>query len=250
MRQTLFFILTLIHFSVSCFGQKTTTERLEKFNAFLGADKAAALNDAVDSFDRFLQTNYSEFDNSSDRYVAFLKQIAEHNAPNERWVSDTNHNSEIIDAFESTGLRKEIWLYGYESYESDRDFSKVLPPPEPKDSSKIKDLGELHLELIIEDSMRDYTYDSAAVAKMEKEWEERRRNSLHTNIQGDYLYSILKYAPKDSFAYGAAEGIYQVGNLSPGVVSHGFLENIKNFDDPFVKRLMITEFYFELVIFR
>ena len=108
MRQTLFFIMTLIHFSVLSFGQKTTSEKLEKFNAFLGADKAAVLNDAVDSFDRFLQTNYSELDDSSERYIAFLKQIAEHNETHELWILDTNQNSALLHAFELTGLRKEI----------------------------------------------------------------------------------------------------------------------------------------------
>ena len=83
---------------------------------------------------------------------------------------------------------------------------------------------------------------------MEKEWEERQRNSLRINTQGDFLYGILKYAPQKSFAYGAAVAMHQEGDISPGVVSHGFLENVKNYDDPFVKRLMVTEFYFGLMM--
>ena len=243
MRRTLFFILTLIHLSVLSFGQDSTTEKLEKFNAFLGADRAAVLNDAVDSFDRFLQTNYSELENNSDRSRAFLKHIAEYNELNELWILDTEQNSKILDAFESTGLRKEIWVYGYEEYESKHDFSEVLPPVEP-DTAEIVDLGELDLELIEEEIIPFREIDSLEVARMEQDWEEKRLNSLHSNHEGAYLYALLKFAPKSSFTYGAAVAEYQEGNISPGVVSNGFLENVDNYDDPFVKRLMVTEFYF------
>lgn len=243
MRRILFVILTFFHLGASCFGQETTIGKLEKFNAFLGADKAAVLNDAVDSFDRFLQSNYSELDNRSDRSRAFLKYIAQHNAPNESWILQTERNAKIIEAFESTGLRKEIWVYGYEEYESKHNFSEVLPPAEP-DSAQIVDLGELDLELIEEEIIPFREIDSLEVARMEQEWEEKRLNSLHSNYQGDYLYALLKFAPKNSFAYGAAVAEYQSGNISPGVMSNGFLENVDNYSDPFVRRLMVTEFYY------
>ena len=83
--------------------------------------------------------------------------------------------------------------------------------------------------MIEEDIIGDDTYDSAAGVAIEKEWQEKRRNSLHTNKEGDFLYGLLKYTPQDSFAYGAAVALHQEGNISPGVVSHGFLENVKEF---------------------
>jgi hypothetical protein len=244
MRRTLFFILTLLQISVLSLGQETAEVEFEKFNAFLGAEKAAILNDAVDSFDRFLLTNYPDLDTPRDRSMAFLKQIAQHNEPKESWILETERNAKIIESFESTGLQKEIWLYGYENYEFKHDFSKVLPPSKPADTSLIRDLGALNLDLIEEDIVPIHKFDSAEVARIEKEWEEKRLNSLRTNSQGDFLYGLLKYAPKDSFTHGVAVAEHEEGNISPGVVSNGFLENVDNYDDPFVKRLMVTEFYF------
>lgn len=246
MRRTLFFILTL-HISILSLGQDTTEVELEKFNEFIGSERARVLSDAVDSFDLFLLSNYPEFDNSRDRSRAFLKQFEQHGEPKESWILETEQNAKIIESFESTGLRKEIWVYGYEDYESKHDFSKVLPTPPPVDTSQIQDLGKLDIDLIEEEIVPTNEYDSIEVARIEKEWEEKRLNSLSINTQGDFLYALLKYAPKGSFVNSAAIAEYHEGNISPGVVASGFLLNKVNYDDPFVKRLLVTEFYFGIM---
>ncbi|MFN2430250.1 MAG: hypothetical protein ABR574_09555 [Cryomorphaceae bacterium] len=195
--------MAFLHISVLSLGQDTTDVELERFNKFLGLERAAALSEAVDSFDRFLLTNYPEFDNSRDRSRAFLKQIAQHNKPNESWILETERNAKIIESFESTGLRKEIWVYGYEAYESEHDFSKVLPPVVP-DTPEIHELGELDIDLVEDETVPIGKVDTAEIARRAQQREEARLNSLSTNYEGDYLYALLRYAPQDSFAYDFA----------------------------------------------
>tara|TARA_B100000809_G_scaffold104252_1_gene102795 strand:- start:5803 stop:6126 length:324 start_codon:yes stop_codon:yes gene_type:complete len=99
------FLITLLSCGVS---QITNTrDNLNKFNEFLGPEKAEVLEQGVNSFDKFLLSNYPTVDNEK-RTRVFLEQllIAYTTNPDSSWTFDTESNKELIKAFETTGMRK------------------------------------------------------------------------------------------------------------------------------------------------
>lgn len=245
MRPKLFFLLLLLQISFLSLAQKPDNTELENFNQFFGKERAATLEDAVDSFDRFIQVNYAEFENSTEQIEAFLKQITQYNEAQDSWILETERNSKIIESFESTGLRKEIWTYGYEDYESKHDFNEVLLPAVP-DTTPIRELGDLALDLMEEEIIVPLRkVDPVEQERLEKEREARRLNSLQSNYQGDYVFALLKYSPKESFVYEFTESKYAAGvDISMAILAGAYLYSEVNYNDPLVKRLLVTDFYF------
>ena len=95
---------------------------LKQFNDFLGQDKANALNSGVESFDQFLKTNFPG--KELKRIKLFLEYLQKNLGPDSIWNLPTKRNKKIIAEFESSGLRKEIWVYGFEEYEPQYDIQK------------------------------------------------------------------------------------------------------------------------------
>jgi hypothetical protein len=221
MKQVVFILATLQFVSQLLIAQNPDQAKLDDFNRFLGKERALVMQDAVDCFDQFLANNYPDSKNQAERIKSFLKQITELNGPDSSWVYECDRK--IIESFESTGLRKEIWLYEHEEYKSEHDFSEVLPPPSPGDTTNIKELGEVNLNLIEEEIIPIGDIDQEKHAKIQKEHEERIKNFLQPNGKGTYIFALLKYSPQESFVYDYAQMIREENRISPGVVASGFL---------------------------
>jgi hypothetical protein len=243
----IFIIATILQFvSFSFSAQDSGRIELEQFNEFIGESRAVVLQEAVDSFDRFLIVNYPELENQSLRTKAFLEEFVNPNSKTKKWTFDESEIMQLKEAFEKSGLRKEILLFGYENYESNKDFSKVLPPDSSRDTKEIKDLGELELDLIEEEIIPIRNVDRKEEARIEQE--ERVENSLRPNYKGDYVYALLKSSPKDSFVYEYSQAFILTGNkISLGVLANGFLYSDPDYDHPLVKRLLVTDFYYWLI---
>lgn len=231
----------LLAISCSTLSQEKNNN-LKGFNDFLGQDKANVLNSAVESFDQFLKTNFP--DNESKRTEAFLEYLQENFEPDSTWNLPTERNKKIISEFESSGLRKEVWIYGYEEYESLYDIYEFLPPEE-QDTSDIQDLGKLNLDDLYEEELIPISnIDSAEIARREKEMEERIRNSLHFNNNGQYLYALAKFNLSDTTIQGYVDAKIVAGDISPVLIASGLLSQNIDFEDPFIKRILVTEFYY------
>jgi hypothetical protein len=250
MKLTYIIIIGLIAISCSTWSQEKDSD-LKAFNDFLGQDKTTALNAAVKSFDHFLKTNYSDFDNQTKRTKAFLEYLQENFEPDSTWNLPTKRNQKIIFDFEASELRKEIWIYDYEEYEPKYDIYKILPPEE-QDTTNIQDLGELDLDDLIEEEIIPIlNIDSAEIARREKEiarrekeTEERIRNSLHFNNYGQYLYALAKYNVNDTTIQEYVDAKVVGGDFSPVLIASGLLSQKIDFEDPFIKRILVTEFYY------
>jgi hypothetical protein len=231
----------LLAISCSTLSQEKNKD-LKEFNDFLGQEKANALNSAVESFDQFLMTNFP--DNEAERTEAFLEYVQENFEPKSTWSLPTKRNKKIISEFESSGLRQEIWVYGYEEYEPQYDIYELLPPEQP-DTSDIQNLGELDLdELFEEDIIPISNIDSAEIARREKELEERIKNSLHFNNYGQYLYALAKFNLSDTTVQEYVDAKVVAGNISPVLIASGLLSQNIDFKDSFIKRILVTEFYY------
>ena len=242
MQLTYIILFGLLAISCSTWSQERSND-LKGFNDFLGKDKATTLNSAVESFDQFLRTNYSDLDNQSKRTKAFLGYLEQNFEPDSTWDLPTKKNQKIISDFESSGLRKDIWTFGYEDYEPQYDIYEILPP-EKQDTSNIQDLGELDLDLIEEEIIPLSNIDSAEIAKREKEMEERIKNSLHFNNYGQYLYALTKYTLNDTTIQDYVDAKIVAGDISPVLIASGLLSQEIDFEDPFIKRILVTEFYY------
>lgn len=246
MRITITIFIGLVLIGSSVFGQNTTKNDIQGFNKFLGKEKANVLNAAVESFEQFLKKNYSEFDSQSMRTEAYLRQIENNFESDSSWIFSTSRNKKIIEDFETSGLRKEIWVYGYEDYEPKYDIYDLLTPGET-DTTITHDTVELDLDLIEEEIIPLSNIDSVEIAKRKKEMEEKRRNSLHFNTHGEFLFALTKYTSGDTFMQEYADMKAYDGNISPVIIASGLLRQEINFNDPFMKRILVTEFHFGLM---
>ena len=236
-------IIGLLSISCSTWSQEKNNY-LKDFDDFLGQDKATALNSAVESFEQFLKTNYPDLDNQSKRTRAFLEYHQNNFEPDATWNLPTKRNQKIISDFEESGLRKEIWIYGYEEYEPKYDIYEILHPEE-QDTSIIQDPGDFDLyDPYDEEILPLSNIESAEIARHEKEMKDRIRNSLHFNSYGQYLYALTKYTLNDTTIQHYVEVKVLVGNTPSGVIASGLLSQGIDYDNPFIKRILIAEFYY------
>jgi hypothetical protein len=88
---------------------------LENFNSYLGTSKADVLDQIVESFSTFLSVNYDTLSTSIQRMTAFTGYLCHSGGQfNENWNFNTEKNRKILELYESSQLRNELWYYGYE----------------------------------------------------------------------------------------------------------------------------------------
>jgi hypothetical protein len=202
------------------------------------------LNSAVESFEQFLKTNFPDFDNESKRIKAFLEFLQKNSQPDSNWNLPTSRNQEIISDFETSGFRIETWIYGYEENEAKYDISEILPAEE-KDTSIYHELGDIDFDNLVEEGIMPISnIDSAEIARQETEMEERIRNSVRFNSNGQYLYALAKYTLEDTTIQNYVEVKILVTDISPAIIASGLLSQEIDFDNPFLKRILVMEFYY------
>lgn len=232
-------LLLLWGFLTNC--QKSPKSDIKNFNDFLGKEKAKAFNEAIKSFDKFLETNFPNQDNQSDKTKKFLKQFLNSDSPDSSWIFRTKRNKKILEQLESSGLRKEIWIYGKENYDEKYNIYDLINPFK-NDSSQ--SLGKVE---IIEDEIIPIprpAIDSTELARLEKERDEQYNNLLMTNEKGEILYGLAKFANNDSIVQKYVEVKLIAGDISPSLVASAFLSQIKDFENPFIKRMIFVELYY------
>ena len=240
MKNTIYILIFfLLGFLTNC--HKSPKSDIENFNEFLGKEKATALNEAIESFDNFLETNFPKQDNQSDRTKEFLKQFLNSDSPDSSWIFTTNRNKRIIEQLESSGLRKEIWIYGNENYDEKYNIHDLINPFE-NDSSQSLGKAEIIEDEII--PIQRPEIDSTELARIEKERDEQYNNLLMTNEKGEFLYGLAKFANNDSIVHEYVEVKLIAGDISPSLVASAFLSQIKDFENPFIKRMIFVELYY------
>jgi hypothetical protein len=239
-------LLTILLFGYSLNGQDEIENDIKGFNKFLGGDKAKAFNEATKSFNLFIKANFKEQNNQSDRTKAFIEQLLNTLSPDTLWILKTDKNKKIIGLFESSGLRNEIWVYGYENYNPKYNIYELLATSD-QEADTIYELGTLDLELIEEQTITITINDSLEYTRREEEMKEKLKNSLWFNERGEFLYGLAKYAPNDSVILGYVESKADFGNISPSIIGSVFIEYVKDFDEPFIKRIIVVEFYYRIM---
>lgn len=244
MKHPLYILSIIILTGFSCYGQTSDKDDIEGFNKFLGYEKSDAMNKAIASFDRFLKNNFPNQNNQSDRIKKFLLQLQDSFSSDSTWIFETQTNQKIIEEWETSGLRKEVWLYGFEDYEPKYNIHEMLYSREP---DTLYDLGELKIDSIEEIIIPILGVDSVEHAKREKEMEERLKNSLATNTYGEFLYGLAKYAPSDTLIKPYVDLKAVAGDVAPELIIPGLLNHVSDYDEPFIKRIILIETYYLLM---
>jgi hypothetical protein len=105
-------------------------------------------------------------------------------------------------------------------------------------------IGELDLDLIEEEIIPISNIDSVEIERHQKEMDERIRNSLHFNSYGQYLYALAKYNLSDTTIQGYVEAKLAARNIDPSLIASGLLSQEIDFEDPFIKRILVADFYY------
>jgi hypothetical protein len=239
-------ITIILFFSFSLNAQENNKNRIKSFNNFLGKEKSEAMNDAIQSFDKFLEINYKNEKKNSKKIVLFLKELFPRAKFNSTKVFSTSENKAILQRWEKSGLRREIWIYmdEIEKYIPNKNNNILeLYPNQKPDSIYPLNLTEL-LPIIEELTM--INTDSIKFVKSEKIIKENI-NHLTTNILGDYLYGLTKFAGKYSLIQKYVETRLKANDITPLIFIPNLLEKNTDFNNPFIKRMILVEFYFEIM---
>jgi len=247
---TLFAVCALI--ACTAPNSQEPNNRLEEFNAFLGMERAEVLDATVASFQDFLVANYPDYYDEGERTLDFLKELnkilndSSRLSLNPKWKFDTERNKILIGEWESTGLRKEVWLYGYEYYEPKHAIATLLTP-EGEDSIPAGELPITEPEdydfAFSEKEMTSISTTDSVARTAYAKMQEHHDYMLSSNPDGDYLYGLAKYASEESFITEFAKAQYLVRGISPGGLIPALIGNATDFSNPFIQRLLTVELY-------
>ena len=197
MRILIVLAITLLFFG--CKSPKESSDSVDDFNTFLGASQSKVLDKTIISFERFLEVNYGSEKSSELRLKAFLESIIFMNQQSS-WTFDLENNKILLSEWESSGLRREIELYGYEDYSPTCDIFGLLPHDtiDHSNSDTIK-FGTMEyalaeedlLPMSPEDSLK-YIEDTARANSKIRKIMAHRDSILNFNRFGKFLYGLNK----------------------------------------------------------
>lgn len=244
------FIL-LLYFFVGCQNPepKQTNPELIQFNKFLGGEKAKCLDKSVESFERFLETNYPHEKGIQNKTKAFLMQLDSTLSPDSNWVFETKKNELLLRSLESSGMRIEIYRYGYEDYSPDYDIEEFIEK-DTNTKERTENLEELVVEIEDEEwvPISDSGRINDSVINRRLEEQSRRLDSMAWfNMQGQFLFGLSNFGSQDSIINEYVNARFEVGFISPTIMIAALLQKDVDYLNPFVKRMLVAELYLDLM---
>lgn len=189
---------------------RNEAEQIEELYTVFNQEQREAFELAVESFDRFLDMNFQDKNRKADILMVFLTQITD-SAAKAEWKFEKEKISEVLRQFEASGLRKEIWLYGFEK---ESEMNEVI----------------------------DLFGDKA--------WVMQSNDSLKSfNAFGAYLQGLLNIRKPSQLVIDYAEAKYVAGTFSTELMAEVLLSFLKEDlnEIEILKRIIIAEFYFGLL---
>ena len=235
--------LTIILFFLTITSCDKDKRDLRTYNQFLGLEKSNAFEKGVEVFDQFLIDNFSEQPTHGLRVEAFLEKLIENPnkiGPDTNWLFNSKWNKEVFQLLESTGMRKEIRLYGYEEYDSGLDSSDYI-------TLEIEDEDEL-IPVAGQDSL-EFEEQKQRLQKLMENQQNRLDSTLWFNVRGKYLQGLKLVQNRDDRILNYIEAVETIGNTNFQIAVEGALEGYepKDFEDPFIKRIIFAEIYWYIM---
>ncbi|MCE7990873.1 MAG: hypothetical protein HEP71_02795 [Roseivirga sp.] len=203
-----FLILSLLTLTVMINAQTRIVEQEKKvFENELGSERIEALNSLVESFNLLLSSNFSEETTAGVRITRFLEQLTEQKKD---FVYDDNNIQNALKRIDSSGFRKDIYLFDTEvdSY-SHKDISVFFDHEEERKSLALPDLNADFEEL---EKVIDLTIEPI---------DTRIDNRMNFNTEGLFLYAMAKAKEKDTTFMQGLKTLWRYGDTSPTLLLHG-----------------------------
>ena len=235
---------------------------IEGFNTFLGIEKATVLNDALTSFNEFLNINYPNQFVYNDRVRAFLEEIITKSNSNQEpeFILNEEHCKTLIKNFETSGLRKEIWVYGRrDSIENKYNLFNLLDSTRADYKPCLATLGisqddawdttfkYSELEEFLDETFSNFTKEDSIDYGLIERWPENSFHNLEVNQKGAFLYGLAKYASCDTSIQNYIETKFVLGQWAGIIMASGLLNYDYDYSEPFFQRIVVVEFYYAII---
>jgi len=191
---------------------------------------------------------------------AFLSDLFNTTNANQKpeFILNENQCKALIDSFEISGLRKEIWLYGIkDSYVKKYDIFNLLDSSNINYKPCLKDLRidqrDVWDTTIIEfhedhDLFSHFNKEDSISFGLLERWPENSFRNLEVNQMGGFLYGLAKFASCDTIIQNYVESRFIIGRNGPGIMAYSFLNSNNDFTEPFLQRLIIVEIYYQIIL--
>lgn len=244
--------LIILFFTSKCIFAQTYSENLKIFYDNLGFEKSGILKRTLESFDNFLIQNYPRFEDQNQRTIEFLKCIQDNSyEPLNTWRINIKEKNEIVEEFEKSGLRKDLWLYGHEILEMENELAK--------NANK-----EIDTDIYVEhDTFKNDTLpyitiqgDTIPFSEIQRRETEHRFEMLNNDtikfppFESQITIGLSQLPYKDSLIIKYLESKHKIGGLFPWeIIVYALLYNQEkfNFEDQVVKIILVTDIYFEIL---
>ena len=208
-------------------------EPLQEFNEILGEEQSAAFDQAVDSYKKFLDLNYSDQESLTDQNSQFLKDfqnIYTSGPPDWKFPDDIQA---VLNQWEKSGLRKEIRLWPNENYKPNH-----FPDLDENDSTDSE-----NIEVEIEDKIIPITTrDGPTISEPA-----RVDSFLVSNTFGKFLYALGQCCSNDTLVNGYVEVKQNAGDISPSLIAGAYSGFGERLNDPILIRMIVAELYYFLM---
>jgi len=237
--------------SISACIKNTNTSKnniqndLEGFKKFLGPEKSKADSLLVATFDQFLIDNFPNEKNQHQRTIRFMECIL---AQNETKANGCNYNpkpnEQLKNQLNKSGLMEEMWLYRGVNYDDYKPEHNVKDLFHFNESTEPVEFGEL----ILPDDIPIEPNNTSAntIKQVEENVQDNHPVEIgaRINYRGDYFYGIALFSSIDANIQEYIQAIVKAGDISIGMTFPVLLQKVENFDEPFIKRIIILESFF------
>lgn len=243
--KNLIFVIVIAAFTLGCADE--CEEDYEKFENFMEPQGTRMLKILNHSFDTLLQSIYADIPEFEERLAIFLEDYSAQNDFPRKFSSDSSGFRNLKLLLESSGLRKDVYLYEDEFYENKFDLNEFLT--ESEEPEYVEDLGPLDLERIEAEIHADNTAKGIEIAEDYPDsvylFEERPELSFYMNPHGKFWYGLGKYSC-NVHIFEIIESVKNVNRISLGVVAGGMQGS--DFSNPFIKEAIMAQFYIPAIL--
>ncbi|MCT4625204.1 MAG: hypothetical protein N4A46_16395 [Schleiferiaceae bacterium] len=205
---------------------------LKQFNTIMGKEQTKAMDAAVASFQTFLKLNYPDSTNLRSKTAGFLNDVTYMNPQIVQSWDFPPNTLDVYNQWESSGLRKEIWLWTNEDYE-----------PQHFERPNTAMIGAVELKLLEEIDDDDIVPISGSntdrpMQKIEKD------SILSFNTWGKYLFALNQSCSSDASITEYTDVKALTSDISTALVASAFPYFDKKLDHPIIQRMIVAEFYY------
>jgi hypothetical protein len=214
----------------------------------MGSERASVLKETIIYFNEFLEMNFDSITLREDKIIEFLHLIMKDGySPDFNWQFIPGNNKKLLEEFEKSGLRRDIWIYGKEVVEEDLFVKNYVKNYINKNSIDyiMRDRGYE----IIEDVLIPLNIDSAAIAKRAGKKERYNNTVIFTDFSltmyGFDMYPSNEYSIQKYKETKFTEG--STGGVRKKLVDAILLFDTKSFKDPYCDIILVMDFFYPLM---